>query len=231
MSKHIKKFKDFNVNESTEFNYLRFNSDSAMPGVPNVDDKSLSLNAFDKQQNMVRVAMTRINDIMFNLTGTNAFKSLRSKLALEEQDIQSLVIQKIIKNGIDYNVYVKFVIDDYEYWGVIINLFDPEADLKSEVFKDYDLYQSKEWIIKIKGLVIRTVKEWLNPEPGLYKVLKNDIICYSNETGKQLEIPVNSTVEVLRAYENKIIIINNDIRYTLKNDNYVYFNWWFEKVD
>ena len=138
----ITKFKDFKLNESTEFNFLRFNPDSVRPAVA-VDDKSLSLNAYDRNADQIRVAMTRIEDIMYNLKGTNAYKDLRSKLGLEHQDIQNMKIIRILKsNNINYDVYIQFGIDGEEYWGVVKNiLVNPE--IKSEVFKDQNLYQSK----------------------------------------------------------------------------------------
>ena len=53
-----------------------------------------------------RAAMSRITDILMNVKGTTAYSQLRSKLALENQDIQNLKIQKIIKNGINYDCYI-----------------------------------------------------------------------------------------------------------------------------
>ena len=138
--------------EFTEFNMQRLNPDSVQASM-HVDDPSLSTNAFDKHQDAIRQAMSRVNDILWNLTGSNAYKNLRGKLALENQDIKSMKILRITKvNGINYDVYVTFVIGDNEYWGVINGILTSDPELESEVFKDYDLYQAKEWIIKIKGL-------------------------------------------------------------------------------
>src|ERR1022692_4644779 len=177
-SKIITKFSQFKVNESTEFNFMSMNSGSIRPAVA-VDDKSLSLNAFDKAQDQIRVAMTRINDILYNLKGTNAYKDLRSKLGLEQQNIKTMKVLRIVKTGdINYDVFLSFVIQDSEYWGVIKNIM-ASPEILSEVFKDEDLYQSKEWVIKIKGLIIKTVKQWLKPEPGEYRLLNNELICYS----------------------------------------------------
>ena len=75
--------------EFTEFNLQRFNPDSARAST-HVDDPQLSINAFDKFQDAIRQAMSRINGILYNLKGTSAYSNLRSKLALEQQDIQSL---------------------------------------------------------------------------------------------------------------------------------------------
>ena len=82
----IKKYNDFLLRETSEFNLQRLNSDSVQAST-HVNDPSLSLDAFDKHQNGIRVAMSRINDIMMNLKGTTAYSRLRSKLALEHQDM------------------------------------------------------------------------------------------------------------------------------------------------
>jgi len=217
--------------EFTEFNLQRMNPDSAQASI-HVDDPSLSTNAFDKHADAIRQAMSRVNDILYNLAGTSAYRNLRSKLGLEHQDIQKMKILRIVKsNNIYYDVYITFVIDDYEYWGVIENIMNPNPEFTSEVFKDYDLYQSKEWIIKIKGLVIKTIKSWLKPEPGKYKLINDELYCYSTETGKQLRMEKGIEVELVRAHDNKIIIKHESDYYNLVGDNYIYFNWWFEKIE
>ena len=83
--------------EFTEFNMQRMNPDSAAQAVGGVDDPSLSTNAFDRYADGIRQAMSRVNDILYNLAGTNAYKNLRGKLALQEQDIQKMKILRIIK--------------------------------------------------------------------------------------------------------------------------------------
>lgn len=217
--------------EFTEFNMQRLNPDSVQASM-HVDDPSLSLNAFDKHQDAIRQAMARVNDILWNLSGSNAYRNLRGKLALEDQDIKSMKILRIVKvNGINYDVYVTFIIGDNEYWGVINGILTANPELESEVFKDYDLYQAKEWIIKIKGLVIKTIKAWLKPEPGKYKLLNDEVLCYSIETGKQLTMEKGIEIDVVRAYDNKIIVRHESETYNLVGDNFIYFNWWFEKID
>lgn len=217
--------------EFTEFNLQRMNPDSAQASV-HVDDPQLSINAFDKHQDAIRQAMSRINDILYNLSGTSAYRNLRSKLALEHQDIQKMKILRIVKNNhIHYDVYITFVIDEHEYWGVVENILGQNPELTSEVFKDFDLYQTKEWIIKIKGLIIKAIKIWLKPEPGMYKLINDEVICYSTETGKQLRMEKGIEVELVRAHDNKIIIKHESDYYNLINDNFIYFNWWFEKLE
>ena len=217
--------------EFTEFNMQRLNPDSVQASM-HVDDPSLSINAFDKHQDAIRQAMSRVNDILWNLNGSNAYSALRGKLALEDQDIKSMKILRITKvNGIDYDVYITFVIGDNEYWGVINGILTSSPELESEVFKDYDLYQAKELVIKIKGLVVKTIKTWLKPEPGKYKLINDEVLCYSIETGRQLKMEKGIEIDVVRPYDNKIVIRHESETYNLVGDNFIYFNWWFEKID
>lgn len=216
--------------EFTEFNIQRFNPDSVQASV-HVDDPKLSIDAFDKHQDKIRAAMGRINDILMNVKGTTLYSQLRGKLALEHQDIQSMKILKVVKNQINYDVYLTTTIDDVEYWGVVENVLGLNPEFTSEIFKDYDLYQPKEWIIKIKGLVIKTVKEWLKPEPGIYKLLNDEVICYSTDTGKQLKMEQGIEIELIRAHSDRLIIKHESDYYNLIGDNFIYFNWWFEKIE
>ncbi len=216
--------------EFTEFNLQRFNPDSAQASV-HVDDPKLSIDAFDKHQDAIRVAMSRINDIMMNLKGTTAYSQLRSKLALEQQDIQSIKVQKIVKNQIQYDVYLIVTIAGEDYWSVIENVLSDSPQLTSEIFKDFDLIQTKEWVIKVKGLITKTIKEWLKPEPGKYRLLNDEVICYSVDTGKMLEMQKGIEIELVRAHSDKLIVRYDSNTYNLVGDNYVYFNWWFEKIE
>ena len=217
--------------EFTEFNLQRFN-DTSVQASTHVDDPQLSINAFDKHQDAIRVAMSRINDIMNRMADTGAYNNLRSKLAMEHQQVENLKILRITKsNNINYDAYISFTIQNSEYWGVIENLLGTEPKLKSEVFNDQYLHQSKEWIIKITGLIIKTLKEWLKPEPGKYKLLGDEVVCNSNETGKQLVMNKGIVIELVRAHSDRMLVRYENDDYTLRGDNYVFFNWWFEKVD
>ena len=144
-SKHL-------ILEFTEFNAQRFNPDSVQASV-HVDNPALSTNAFDKHEDLVRQAISRIDQLQGSLTGSAAYRTLKSKLALEDQEIQELKIIRIVKNSLQYDVYLNFKIQEEEYWGVIKDILG-NSEFKSEVFKDHDLVQTREWVIKMKGLII-----------------------------------------------------------------------------
>lgn len=215
--------------EFTEFNAQRLNSDSVSSSI-HVDDPSLSINAFDKHEDIIRNAISKIGTLTKSLQNTSSYRSLKSKLSLDDQDISNLKIIRIVKStSYKYDVYLSFIIDEDEYWGVI-NDITGNSEFKSEVFKDFDLIQTKEWVIKIKGLIIKSIKNWLKPQFGKFKLLKDEIICYSSKTGKMLNLPNNSIIEVLKSYDDRIIFEYDSEQYTLIGDNFMYFNWWFEPV-
>jgi hypothetical protein len=217
--------------EFTEFNAQRLNPDSAQMGV-HVDNPQLSQNAFDKHEDAIRSGVSKINSILHSLANTSSYRSLKAKLGLESQTIESLKIQRIVKTDeVNYTIYVSFVIDDEQYFGFIENILSREPVFKSEVFKDTDLVQTKEWVIRTKGLIIKTLKKWLMPEQAVYQLLKDYVICYSVDTGKMVKLEKNSKVEVIRSYDNKILIKYENDFFNLINDNYIYFNWWFVKLD
>lgn len=228
--KRISNYKKFLINESTEFNYQRLNSDSVRASI-HVDDPSLSINAFDKHEDVVRQAISKLGNLSRALQNTQGYKTLKSKLSLEDQEISNVKIIRIVKSSsFQYDVYLSFKIDEDEYWGVITDILN-NPEFKSEVFKDHLLLQTKEWIIKTKGLIIKHIKNWMKPQFGKFKLLKEEVICYSNLTGKLLRLPQNSVIEVLKSYDGRLIFEYDSNQYTLTGDNFVYFNWWFEEFN
>jgi hypothetical protein len=217
------------IREFTEFNLQRMNPDSARSSI-HVDDPSLSTNAFDKHQDKIRQALSRIGDISKSVYGSSSLTSLKGILGLRDQDITGLRIKRVIKSeGLNYNVYITFNIGENEYWGVVKNMFT-NPELKSEVFSDTNLVLSDEWIIKTKGIIIKLLKKWFMPQFGKYKLVSDDIRCFSLETGKLLNLTEGSEIEVLKSYDNQIIFELNGERYSLKGDDFVYFNWRFDQI-
>lgn len=215
--------------EFTEFNLQRYNNDSVQASV-HVDDPKLSLNAFDKHEDLVRQAISRIGNIHGTLSNSTSYKILKSQLSLENQDLKNLKIIRIVKNqNLNYDVYISFTIEDYEYWGVITDILG-NCEFKSEVFKDYSLVQTKEWVIKLKGIIIKNVKNFLKPQFGRFVLVNDNVVCYSQIDGKMLKMSKGSEIEVLKSYDNKIIFEYDNEKYTLTGDNFIYFNWWFEST-
>lgn len=216
--------------EFTEFNLQRFNNDSVQASV-HVDDPKLSLNAFDKHEDIIKQAISRIGNMQGSLMSSSSYRILKSKLALEDQQIQSLKIIRIVKNqNLNYDVYISFIIDSEEYWGLVKDILG-NPEFKSEVFKDHELIQTQEWVIKLKGLVIKNIKQFLKPQFGRFKLINDDdVICYSLIDGKMLKMNKDSEIEVLKSYDNKIIFEYENEKYSLSGDNFIYFNWWFEPI-
>lgn len=219
--------------EFSEFNLQRFNSDNTDVSIGLAPDNSLSVNAFDRHQDAIRVGMSRINTIMRSLSNSSAFRNLKSKLTFDEQKPTSLRILRITPTNNDYHVYLSFVIQDKEYNGVIKNALGHNPIFTSpDVFNDRELVQLPEWQIKLRGLLIQSFKQFLNVESGKYKAIEDKVIAFNNLTGKILEIRKDDTIEVIQTLpkENKIVIRYNNDLYTLRNNSYIYFNYWFHQL-
>jgi len=219
--------------EYSEFNIQQLNPIPASSArtTAYVDDPSLSINAFDKHEDAIRTGVSRINNILHSLSNSSQFRSLKSKLALEDQKIIKLKILRIVNlDNVDCDFYISFRIQDKEYFGVVKNVTSKSPELKSEVFDDSDLIQTPEWIIRMKGIIIKTIKQWLRPEEGVYKLLSDNIFCNSVDTPNRVEIKKGDIVEVIATFENKIVIKYKNDNFYLLNQNFIYFNYWFEKI-
>ncbi len=217
--------------EYTEFNLQKMNSDSVQPST-HVDDPQLSLNAFDKNQDLVLQANARLNSIMGGVMNTNTWASLRKAMMSDRQEVSALKILRILPNNSgDWDIYIEFIIDENDYWGVIRNITSRDTNLTSEVFKDQgNLLITKEWIIRTKGIILKTIKKFLTPETGKWRSLK-EIIAIDINTGEEKILNSGTTIEVERSFDNRIVFSISNKYYQLVGSNWVYFNWWFEKVD
>ena len=217
--------------EFSEFNAQRFNSNNTDVSIGLAPDKSLSVNAFDRHEDSIRTGMGRINNIMRSLSNTTAYKDLKSKLTFEHQKPSSLKVLRIIPNNTDYYVYITFNINENEYNGVLQNVLG-NTKFISNVFQDEALTQSEEWRIRLRGLITESFKNFLNIEPAKYKILNKTIRCFNTVKGDIKILKEGDDVEVIKTLisENKIIIKHNNDLYNLTKDDYVYFNYWFEKI-
>jgi hypothetical protein len=217
--------------EFSEFNAQRLNPDSAQMSV-HVDNPQLSINAFDKHEDAIRSGVSRINGILHSLSNTGSFRALKSKLALEEQKVTNLKVQRIVsRDQVNWDFYISFVVSEEQYYGVIKNLTSKHPEFSSEIFKDHELVQTPEWAIRIKGLIIKTLKKWLRPEEGIYRLINDEVICYSQDLGKMVKLTKGCEVEVVNSFENKIVVRYKTDYCILQNQNFIYFNYWFERID
>lgn len=217
--------------EFTEFNLQRMNPDMG-GAMPNVDDPQLSVNAFDKHQNAILAASSKLNSILNSLSNSTAFAQLKSKLFLDSQNLTSLKILRIIKDSeVRYDFYLQLTLGDQPYFGVLKDILGPQPRFSTEAFKDSDLVLTREWILKTKGIIEKAVKKWLEPEPGTYIALRDDIVANNMKTGNSSRIGIDTEIEVKTTLDNKILIKHEDDFYSLQNDSYIYFNYWFVKKE
>lgn len=214
--------------EFSEFNLMRLNPETAVYPLPNVQNKELSVDAWDRHQSAIQSSLVRLSNITSQISGTSQISALRSKIALESQNIQKITIQKIIKKNENWDVYLTFLIDDTEYYGVIKKILDVSPEFHSEVFKDTGLLQPKEWRIKTSGVILRSVKDFLIPEKGDW-ILERDL-CegYDRISGEKVIFKKGDEVKLKSSELGRITIEKLNRLYDLRGDNFIYFNWWFK---
>ena len=218
--------------EFSEFNLQRYNGDNTLVSVGTTQDPSLSVNAFDRHEDSIRVGMSRINNIMKSLSNSSAYRSLKAKLTFENQTPASIKILRIIPNNIDYYAYISLNVNEVEYDGVIKDVLSKNPQFNSNIFRSENLVQSDEWAIRLKGLIVESIKKWLNIEPSTYKLLNEKVSCYNILNGSIKVIEKGTVIEVVKTSinDNKITIKYNNENYNLTKDNFIYFNYWFEKL-
>jgi len=227
----MKKKKTYLILEISEFNHQRMNVDN-LPMAMHVDSPELSMDAFDRHTANIQASNVRLNGILNTLASSGGIFNLRKDKMEDGLDIKNLKILRMYpSNDINLDVYITFTLSDKEYYGVIKNFMDESPDVYSEAFRDPDIYASKEWIIKMKGLLTKAIKKWMIIEAGKYQAMK-DINCVTEYTGEFVEIKVNSKFDVIRNFDDTQIIIDvNGTRCSLKGLNFFYFNYWFKKLD
>ncbi len=216
--------------EFSEFNHQRMNSDSVQAST-HVDDPSLSLNGFDKHHDMIRQANARLNSIMGGVMNNNTWSALRKAMNMDKQDLMSLKILRILSNNTgNWDVYLEFMVGEKLYWGVIRNIASRDPQFTSELFKDFTFLNiTKEWIIRTKGVILKAIKKFLTPDAGEYRSLKA-ITCTDINTGELKKVESGTEIKVERAFDNRILFSISNRMYQLTNENWIYFNYWFEKI-
>ena len=217
------------IREFTEFTLQRFDSDPTAQ--VKASDPSLSQGAFDTHIANVVSNTVRLNDIMNQIKSTNNIYLHSKGKIVDGLDVKNLKIQRMFpsSSNVDVDVYISFEFQGKEYFGVIKNLKN-NPQFTSELFKNTNLFTNKEWFIKIKGLIIKTIKQWLVIPPNTeWKALK-EITCVDRQDGNLVIINENDVVEVLRTLDDKIIIKIEDFICELRDKNFFYFNYWFERV-
>jgi hypothetical protein len=217
--------------EFSEFNQLHMGGGPSM-GI--TTDNSLSINAYDRYQDTLQAGMARLNNIMKALCNTSAYRDLKSKLNFENQRPDKIKILRIAANSsINYDVYISFVINEIEYDAVIKDVLSKNIFFKSNVFETDQLVQSADWQIKLKGMITNAIKKWLTIDKGEYKVLTDKVICFNALTGGIKILKKDDEFKVIKTLLNdaKIMITIENNSYFLTNSFFVYFNYWFEKIN
>tara|TARA_R110000772_G_scaffold109849_2_gene213207 strand:+ start:1228 stop:1941 length:714 start_codon:yes stop_codon:yes gene_type:complete len=217
--------------EFTEFSNMRLGSGDSVPQSTHVDNPDLSMDGFSKYDANLRDSLNRLNQMYMNINKSNTAFNLRSGEVVEIGDLLNIKILRIFpKDDIFLNIYFTFSLNEKEYHGYINKVNGTNPSVHSEIFRDVNIQGGQEWVIRVKGNLIKVIKNWMSPSVGSYTALK-DIDVYNQNTGELCLVPENSEIKLIRVVGDDSILINfSDVDYILKGKNYYYFNYYFSSV-
>lgn len=219
--------KKYLIREFTEFNLQRMNSDSTQMAT-HVDNPSLASDAFDRHVDALNQANLKLNTILKGISPNQVYQ--RGSISpVNVFELENVTIQRIFKrNEVDLDIHMTFVLGEKEYFATIESfIFEPK--LKSEILNDSDIHLHKEAKIKLEGLLIKLIKQWMVIKRGEYKALE-DIKCISYDSGEQIVIKKNSVIKVYRTIHDAIVIDYTGIKCKIQGMNYFFFNYYFERL-
>ena len=155
---------------------------------------------------------------------------ITSNIEFEILEIKKLNIIKMIptNGGINFSMFIKFKINEIED-----EIFGKFENIGTQRIPDFQCAEinkfSQENKIKIKGKLWNIIKNWLIIKPGIYSVLSNEVLVYT-QTGQLIKLYINNKVEVTSSDDNRINITYNNIQYIIKKPTYYWFNWQFQKI-
>jgi len=199
-----------------------------------VNDYSLSSDPSDRYEMNMKSGIFRLTSIVRTIIDNGAIQVGFGSDFSEIEKITSLKILRIFKNDNTLlNIYLTFVIDDHEYYGVFENYGGVRKPLfKSEVQRDPDY--NKNFLMKLEGLILKALKRFFTPEKGMYKALTDVVV--QDKYGVKHTIEKNKSLKVEDVIsDEEDSYIQMDVKtgrktnetFFLKGMDYFFFNYWF----
>lgn len=157
---------------------------------------------------------------------------------IEDLDLfKNFRILRILENQrLKLDVYIAFNYDEEEYFGVFKNFnYIMKPKFESEIF--YDIRNqnrmTQEYRLKLGNYIYKKLENWFIPEKGWYKCLSEKLVI-RDEMGKFFEVKKDKQVEIIgynmsRDNQPYIMINVDNKKYYIKDNDYYYFKWRFEK--
>jgi len=179
----------------------------------------------------------------------NVMKGNRSKLGdslyktddpfIEDLELfKNFKIIRIFENSkLKLDIYLSFDYDDEEFFGVYKDFnYIMKPKLESELFYDVrnQNRMSQEYRLKLSNYIYKKLEKWFIPKKGWYNCLSENLKV-KNDMGQFFEIPLNKKVEIVgynrSSTDQPYVILNiNNEKYYIRNNDYYFINWRFEKI-
>jgi len=198
------------------------------------NDYSLSSDPSDRHEMGLKNSIFRLTSIVRNMIDSGSIQVGQNADFSDIENITEFKILRMYKNiNMLIDIYVTFVVDDYEYWGVFKNYGGiAKADFKSEAHQDPDF--TKNFLMKLEGLLLKALSRFFTPKKGMYKALTEVVV--QDKYGIKHTIDKDKAIKVEDVmYDEEDSYIQLDVKtgrndnetFYIKNIDYYYFNYWF----
>jgi len=229
MSRKILKFEEFSIIENAAGGYPQssvYNSQA--------NDSSLSADATDRFDMHMKNSIFRLTSIIRTMIDNDGIQIGHNADFSDIEKITELKILRMFKNiSLLLDIYISFVIDDKEYYGVFTNYGSIRKSIfKSEVIQNPEY--NKNFIMKLEGLLLKALSRFFTPKKGMYKsntdVLVQDKygVKHTIDKGKPIKVE-----DVINDEGDSYIQLdvktgrNTNETFFLKGIDYYFFNYWF----
>lgn len=235
MSKIIYKFEEFSLLENGS---PGFATSGGYPQSSNfnsqVNDYSLSSNPSDTYAAGMKSSIFKLTSIISDLISNGGLQIGHQSDFSDIEKIEEFKILRMYKNvKMLLDIYVTFVVDDVEYWGVFRDyggfsksIFKSEAHMCGEYTRNF--------LMKLEGILLKALDRFYTPKKGMYKLYTNTVV--QDKYGVKHTILKDKSVkveDVINDKQDSYIQIdvktgrNDNETFYLKGIDYYYFNYWF----
>jgi hypothetical protein len=246
------KYKFFNDNiikEYSEFNQYQLGIDVQNPFGPSYGwsiDPGLSIYGTDQDSpyvdyysrlggsiaRLMNISKKSLSDI-----DKTVYKQQHDLFVSDLDSFSKFKILRIFKNHSLYlDIFISFNFEDDEFFGVFKNFnWSNDIEFKTELYEDPRFqYIDFNYKLKLTHYVKNKLDNWFKPSPGVYRNLKKDCPII-DDMGVKKFLKEQKVVEVLGSVDDKngnphITLYYNKNKYYIKNNDYFFFNYWFEKI-
>lgn len=198
------------------------------------NDPTLSSDASNRNTMDMKNSVYRLTSLIRTMIDVGAIDMGGNDTFADIDKIEEFKLLRMCKNSqMLLNVYVTFVIEDIEYWGVFEDFGGAYKYIfKSEAHNNPEF--SKNFLMKLEGILMKALTKFYTPKKGMYKTITSVVV--QDKYGVKHTLDVNKSVKIENVIlDNSDSFIQLDAKtgrntnetFYIKGLDYYYFNYRF----